>query len=423
MANSLTHALPFPVRGAKYTLFIQYEDTSGNPTDPSSPDTEISVDGAAFTDCTEEVTLVTGSVGVGYITLTASEMDAAYGIVLAAKGTGVRTTIIPIKPIEGPVVFYQVGGSIVSAFSTSIAFVPDVGYGLSNYVYPLEGSIILVNEGTGIGQARMVKRVTTRPANGVSGTFDLEIYPPWETTPSTDTGFLIIPTAPSASYIGAEALSEAAAASGFAETASDNTTNLPTNISTLMTRLSSVRAGYLDNLSAGAVALASALSTVGGNVAGIKAKTDNLPASPAASTDASSALSSYDPPTKTEMDTGHAALATLIDAVDALATAVKERTDNLPDSPAATGAQMDLVDAPNATALNAVADAVLTRDWTAIASWPARCALQAMRFLRNRWRITSGNELEVFEEDDTTVAWTAPVTREQKNAVTEVDPT
>lgn len=423
MANSLTHALPFPVRGAKYTLFIQYEDTSGNPTDPSSPDTEISVDGAAFTDCTEEVTLVTGSVGVGYITLTASEMDAAYGIVLAAKGTGVRTKVIPIKPVEGPVVFYQIGGSVVSAFSTSIAFSPDPGYGLPNYVYPFEGSILLITEGTGIGQARMVKRVVTRPATGVSGNWDLEIYPPWETTPSTDTGFVLIPSPTSAAYVAAEGLAEAAAASGFAEAASDNTTNVPTNISTLLTRLSSARAGYLDNLSAGAVATASALATAASNILAVKAKSDNLPASPAASTDAASALSSYDPPTKAEMDTGHAALATLIAAVNSLATAVKERTDNLPDSPAATGAEMDLVDAPNATALNAVADAVLTRDWTAIASWPARCALQAMRFLRNRWRITSGDALEVFEEDDTTVAWTGPVTREQKNAVTEVDPT
>ena len=54
----------------------------------------------------------------------------------------------------------------------------------------------------------------------------------------------------------------------------------------LETRLTATRAGYLDNLSGGAVATASALSTVAGyvdtEVAAIKAKTDLIPASPAA---------------------------------------------------------------------------------------------------------------------------------------------
>ena len=38
--------------------------------------------------------------------------------------------------------------------------------------------------------------------------------------------------------------------------------------------------------------------------------------------------------------------------------AIKAKTDNLPSSPAATGAKMDIVDAPNSTALSAIAAAV-----------------------------------------------------------------
>lgn len=61
-----------------------------------------------------------------------------------------------------------------------------------------------------------------------------------------------------------------------------------------------------------------------------------------------------------------------------------------------------------------VADAVLTRDWldtvSAIGSIPARCLLQAVRFLRNAWFFNEDAELNVTEEDDTTVAWTKPVT-------------
>lgn len=63
-----------------------------------------------------------------------------------------------------------------------------------------------------------------------------------------------------------------------------------------------------------------------------------------------------------------------------------------------------LSDVPTA---NQVADAVLTRDWTAtvaaIGTIPARCALRALRFLRNKWA-PSGGVIQVFEEDDTTVS-------------------
>lgn len=57
-------------------------------------------------------------------------------------------------------------------------------------------------------------------------------------------------------------------------------TTAQTDLTTLTGRLTSARAGYLDNLSAGAVALASALATVATyvdtEVAAIKAKTDQL---------------------------------------------------------------------------------------------------------------------------------------------------
>lgn len=57
-------------------------------------------------------------------------------------------------------------------------------------------------------------------------------------------------------------------------------TNLQTvddNIDILIARITAARAGYLDNLSAGAVALASSLSSVEGIVAAIQAVTDNIP--------------------------------------------------------------------------------------------------------------------------------------------------
>lgn len=58
----------------------------------------------------------------------------------------------------------------------------------------------------------------------------------------------------------------------------------------------------------------------------------------------------------------------------------------------------------------AMADALLTRDWTQIiATVPARCMLNALRFLRNKWWVAVGGQLTVTTENDTTVAWTGQV--------------
>lgn len=53
-----------------------------------------------------------------------------------------------------------------------------------------------------------------------------------------------------------------------------------------------------------------------------------------------------------------------------------------------------------------IADAILKRDWTAVTGEAARSALNALRFMRNKWSI-SGSTLTVTEEDDRTPAWTA----------------
>ena len=87
-------------------------------------------------------------------------------------------------------------------------------------------------------------------------------------------------------------------------------------------RLTATRAGYLDNLSAGAVALE-------GNVQG----------------HAAAALTAYDPPTKAELDSGLSPLA--LESGGKLA-AVKAKTDNLPASPAAVGSAMVLTSAYDA---------------------------------------------------------------------------
>lgn len=70
-----------------------------------------------------------------------------------------------------------------------------------------------------------------------------------------------------------------------------------------------------------------------------------------------------------------------------------------------------------------IADALLKRDWNSVTGEAARSALNAFRFLRNKWSIAAAT-LTVTEEDDSTPAWTAAITDDATaDPVTGVDPT
>lgn len=122
----------------------------------------------------------------------------------------------------------------------------------------------------------------------------------------------------------------------------------------LETRLTATRAGYLDNLSAGAVATAAALSTLQGLVDDLEGRLtatragylDNLSGGAVATAAALTTVAGY-------IDTEVAAI---LAAVDTEVAAIKAKTDNLPASPAAVGSAMALAaDAVNSTSLAASA--------------------------------------------------------------------
>jgi hypothetical protein len=126
-----------------------------------------------------------------------------------------------------------------------------------------------------------------------------------------------------------------------------------------------------------------------------------------------------------EVTTGHdvaSSLGKLIaDYVNASIAAVKAQTDLIPAVPASVGSAMDLVDAPSATALNAAADALLDRDIAGGGSGNTRNVRNALRALRNKATI-SNSTLTVYQENDSTAAWTADVTTAAGNPVTGIDP-
>lgn len=96
-----------------------------------------------------------------------------------------------------------------------------------------------------------------------------------------------------------------------------------------------------------------------------------------------SELATYDGPTNAELATALAA------ADDAVLSAI----GSIPSAPTATEN----------------ADALLNRDMSAVSDTNARSPLNALRFLRNKWVLTSST-LSVKKENDVTEAWTAEVT-------------
>ena len=99
MSNSVSHAaLPYPIKNARFTLAVPYLDADGDPTDPTTPDTEVSQDGGAFADAAEEVTTISGSNGLGYITLTGAEMNNSIVGVCAKVASGPKATIATLYP-------------------------------------------------------------------------------------------------------------------------------------------------------------------------------------------------------------------------------------------------------------------------------------------------------------------------------------
>jgi hypothetical protein len=186
MATHFSHsALPYPVRNASFTVQVGYLDATGTPTDPVTPDTEISKDGGTFADCVNEVTTIAGANGVGYITLNGLEMDASM-IALAFKvASGPKASLIPdIRPRILPILFSgtaSAGAAGSLTLATDIPAVADL----------LKGCILRTTGGTGGGgtggannQARVI---TAFPTTRVAA-----VVPNWEVTPDNTTTYDVL---------------------------------------------------------------------------------------------------------------------------------------------------------------------------------------------------------------------------------------
>lgn len=181
MANSLTHALPYPIRNARFALPVAFRVAAGTPTDPTTPDTEKSTDGgASFSDTTEEIT-TGGANGAGYVTLTGAETDNPI-LWIAGKSANCQTTLLSVHPRNLAIV----GSGTLSAGAAG-------GGTLGTLLaYDVTGCFIRTTSGTGgggtSGANNQARRIITY--NTTTGAFT--VSPNWETTPDNTTTYDVL---------------------------------------------------------------------------------------------------------------------------------------------------------------------------------------------------------------------------------------
>lgn len=182
MANHSSHAaLPYPIRKARYTLLIPYLDADGDPTDPTTPDTEISKDDGAAGDTAEEVASPKNSVGM--LTLSGAEMDCNCASIAAKAASGPKTTLGTLYPRVLPVVF---SGTLAAGSASGGTFPATVP------AYSVVGCFIRTTGGTGGGGTgganNQARKIITHTIS--SGAFT--VSPDFETAVSTDTTFEVL---------------------------------------------------------------------------------------------------------------------------------------------------------------------------------------------------------------------------------------
>lgn len=183
MANSVSHAaLPYPIKNARFTVAIPYLDADGDPTDPTTPDTETSGDNATFADCAEEVTTTAGANGMGFITLTGAETNFSMVLLAAKVASGPKNTLATVYPR----VLAIVGSGTLSAGSAGGG---TLGTLLS---YDVTGCFIRTTGGTGGGGTGGASNQARKIITYNTGTGALTVAPNWETTPDNTTTYDVL---------------------------------------------------------------------------------------------------------------------------------------------------------------------------------------------------------------------------------------
>lgn len=91
-------------------------------------------------------------------------------------------------------------------------------------------------------------------------------------------------------------------------------------------------------------------------------------------------------------------------------------------APAKAGDKMDIVDDPSSAGKNALADALLTRDFASVAyTGTVKCVLTSLQKLRNTVQAVTG-KLKIYKENGTDLSWEQNITEDSDaNPVTKLE--
>ncbi len=168
-----------PTRLGCYTVLVPFMDADGNLIDPTSCDTEVSKDGGAFADATNEVAVLSN--GIGYITFDSTEMQCSV-LVAVFKSANAKPTPMVIYPGQQ---VKLADGTAQAGDASSITLASDAS-SVDDYY---NGALIRTSSGTGGGAgAKQVRRISD-----YNGTTKVATIGPnnWEVNPSSDTGYVI----------------------------------------------------------------------------------------------------------------------------------------------------------------------------------------------------------------------------------------
>ncbi len=95
-----TDAQPWPIKNKAFRITFPIMDVNGAlVAGATSLDSEISKDGAAFADCTNEATQIATSSGIYYLDLTNTEMNADTVAIIVKSAEGLTTPLV-IYPMD-----------------------------------------------------------------------------------------------------------------------------------------------------------------------------------------------------------------------------------------------------------------------------------------------------------------------------------
>jgi hypothetical protein len=254
MANHASHAaLPYPIANARYSVLIPYLDGDGDPTAPTTPDTEISKDNGAAADCAEEVSATSGMDGMGLLTLSGAETNCSCAALQAKVASGPKATLLVLNP------------RVLAVVSSGTLSAGSAGGGTLGTLlgYDVTGCFLKTTGGTGGGGTGGANNQARKIITYNTGTGAFTVSPNWETTPDNTTTYEVL--LPDGVTLG---MLKALNSTSPIQTAGDIYSYLTTNVGALGANLSAIPKTGFKLASDGLASVSAWTVAITGNITG-----------------------------------------------------------------------------------------------------------------------------------------------------------